>query len=383
MNRRQAALVTWGPLLVSTLLVLAACEGGAAKHEAPVPAGSVAVTRESETRPSASPVVPVVNAPATFADLAARADPAVVFVKTVQRGRSGQRTIIGAGTGSAFVYDKAGLVLTNNHVIDGATDIRVVFGKSHEVDAEVIGRDAPTDIAVLRVEGGEHVAIPLGNSDRTRVGDWVVAIGNPFGLSHTVTAGIVSAKDRTGDDVQLGDSSGYYNFIQTDASIHPGNSGGPLLNMSGEVVGISTAIRAEADRIGFAIPINMVKELLPRLVKDGYIRRSFMGIHVASLLPADLSRLGLDDANGALVRLVVPGGPAEKAGLALDDVVVNFEGHAIASPERLRWLVSLAGVGVDATLKVRRGRQVLIRKVTLAELPKSPQREAHRQFQLP
>jgi serine protease Do len=379
--------VTWGPLLVSTLLGLPACDHfsrpGPTKQDAAEPSGSAAVTRESEARPPALPALPVVNVPATFADLAARADPAVVFVKTVQRGRSGQRTIIGAGTGSAFVYDKTGLVLTNNHVIDGASDIRVVFGKSHEVDAEVVGRDAPTDIAVLRVEGSEHPAIPLGNSDRTRVGDWVVVIGNPFGLSHTVTAGIVSAKDRTGDDVQLGDSSGYYNFIQTDASIHPGNSGGPLLNTSGEVVGISTAIRAEADRIGFAIPINMVKELLPRLVKEGYIRRSFMGIHVASLLPADLSRLGLDDANGALVRLVVPGGPAEKAGLALDDVVVNFEGHAIASPERLRWLVSLAGVGVEATLKVRRGKQVLTRKVTLGELPKSPEREAHRQFRLP
>src|SRR5690606_37057850 len=247
------------------------------------------------------------------------------FVKTVQRGRSGQRTIIGSGTGSAFVYDKSGLVLTNNHVIDGASDIRVVFGKSREMSATVVGRDAPTDIAVLRVEAGELPAIPLGDSDATRVGDWVVAIGNPFGLSHTVTAGIVSAKDRTGDDVQLGDRSGYYNFLQTDASIHPGNSGGPLLSMSGHVVGISTAIRAEADRIGFAIPINMVKELLPRLLDEGAIRRSFMGVHVASLMPADLTRLGLDSSIGALVRLVVPGGPADEAGLAVDDVVVDFE----------------------------------------------------------
>jgi len=368
-------------------MALTACDGwslprAAKTDEAPSGPARTAAAASGATG-ARSPIVPVVNAPATFADLAARADPAVVFVKTVQRGRSGQRTIIGAGTGSAFVYDAGGLVLTNNHVIDGASDIRVVFGKSREMSAEVIGRDAPTDIAVLRVEARDLPAIPLGNSDATRVGDWVVVIGNPFGLSHTVTAGIVSAKDRTGDDVQLGDNSGYYNFIQTDASIHPGNSGGPLLNMAGEVVGISTAIRAEADRIGFAIPINMVKELLPRLVKDGYVRRSFMGVHVASVLPADLGRLGLADQEGALVRLVLPGGPAEKAGLALDDVIVNFEGHAIASPERLRWLVSLAGVGVEATLKVRRGKQVLTRKVTLGELPKSPDREPHRQFQLP
>jgi len=301
----------------------------------------------------------------------------------VQRGRSGRRTIIGAGTGSAFVFDKQGHILTNHHVIDGASDIRVIFGKSRELDAEVVGRDAPTDIAVLRVEEKNLPFVGLGDSDRTRVGDWVVAIGNPFGLAHTVTAGIVSAKGRTGDDVQLGDNSGYYNFIQTDASIHPGNSGGPLLNMAGQVVGISTAIRAEADRIGFAIPINMVKELLPRLLKDGFVKRSFMGIHVASLLPADLGRLGLERNTGALVRLVVPGGPADRAGLEVDDVVENFEGHPIESPERLRWLVSLAGVGVEATLKVRRNKELLTRKVTLGELPESPKQPRDRGFRLP
>lgn len=345
--------------------------------------GSASAAPGARSTAASSPVVPVPNAPASFADLAAKADPAVVFVKTVQRGRSGRRTIIGAGTGSAFVFDEQGHILTNNHVIDGASDIRVVFGKSREVEAEVVGRDPPTDVAVLRVEDKELPYIPLGDSDRTRVGDWVVAIGNPFGLSHTVTAGIVSAKGRTGDDVQLGDNSGYYNFIQTDASIHPGNSGGPLLNMSGQVVGISTAIRAEADRIGFAIPINMVKELLPRLLEEGFVRRSFMGIHVASLVSADLGRLGLERRVGALVRLVVPGGPADKAGLEVDDVVENFEGHPIDSPERLRWLVSLAGVGVEATLKLRRNRQLLTRKVTLGELPEPPKQPRDRGFRLP
>lgn len=375
---RASERVLFGSLIVAAGLGGCDRQSGSEsrEHSTATAASAVAVT------PTTS-IVPVAAVPRSFADLAARADPAVVFVKTVQRGRSGGRAIIGAGTGSAFVFDENGLVLTNNHVIEGASDIRVVFGKAQEFPAEVVGRDAPTDIAVLRVEGGKHPAIALGDSDRMRVGDWVVAIGNPFGLSHTVTAGIVSAKDRTGDDVQLGDSSGYYNFIQTDASIHPGNSGGPLLNMAGEVVGISTAIRAEADRIGFAIPINMVKELLPWLIKDGFVRRSFMGLHVASLLPADLSRLGLDDPSGALVRLVIPGSPAEKAGLALDDIVVNFEGHAITSPERLRWLVSLAGVGAEATLKVRRGKDLMTRRVKLVELPKSPERAAHRQFRLP
>src|SRR5690606_13756477 len=262
--QRSRAAPDSSRLAWALLLSLAACEGvslpGAKRTQGePAAVGSVASGRAAGPAagpaPARSPIVPVANAPASFADLAARADPAVVFVKTVQRGRSGQRTIIGAGTGSAFVYDKSGLVLTNNHVIDRASDIRVVFGQSREVGAQVVARDAPTDAAVLRVEAGELPTVPLGDAAATRVGDWVVAIGNPFGLPHTVTAGIVSAKDRTGDDVQLGDNAGYYNFIQTDASIHPGNSGGPLLNMSGQVVGISTAIRAEADRIGFAIPI--------------------------------------------------------------------------------------------------------------------------------
>ncbi len=368
MTRWQSSLVTSVWLLLTSLAQVACDDRPGARGM--IEAGPVPVA--SGPRATRNPIVPVANAPASFADLAAKADPSVVFVKTVQRSHSGYRPVIGAGTGSAFVFDKRGLILTNNHVIDGASDIRVIFGKSRELEAKVIGRDAPTDIAVLRVGDENLVPLELGDSDAARVGDWVVAIGNPFGLSHTVTAGIVSAKDRTGQDVQLGDNSGYYNFIQTDASIHPGNSGGPLLNMFGQVVGISTAIRAEADRIGFAIPINMVKELLPRLLKDGFIERSFMGIHVASLLARDLTRLSLDSPQGALVRLVVPGGPADEAGFAVDDVVVSFEGKEITTPERLRWLVSLAGVGFRATLKIRRGQDVLTRQVTLGRLPDSP-----------
>src|SRR5690606_6257174 len=163
---------------------------------------------------------------------------------------------------SGFVYDPDGLILTNNHVVANAADIQVTFAQDgRELKARVVGRDPPTDIAVLRVDAKGLSALPLGDSDKTRGGDWVVALGNPFGLSHTVSAGIVSAKGRTRDDVKGLDSSGYYNFLQTDASINPGNSGGPLLDTSGRVVGINTAIRARANNIGFAIPINMVREL--------------------------------------------------------------------------------------------------------------------------
>ena len=324
------------------------------------------------------PIQPGVNAPLSFAELAAKADPAVVFVKTLQeqRGRTGRRRVIGEGLGSAFVFDPGGLILTNNHVIENATDIRVIFGRSKEMAAKVVGRDPPTDIAVLSVEAKGLPHLSLGDSDSTRVGDWVVAIGNPFGLSHTVSAGIVSAKGRTANDVRgLGDGTGYYNFIQTDASINPGNSGGPLLDLAGRVVGINTAIRARANNIGFAIPINMVKELLPHLTRDGKVRRSAIGIRVSSLVAQDLDRLKLDEQNGALVRHVEPGGPGDRAGLQLDDVIVAFDGQEVAGPEKLRWLASLAGVGKTATVRVQRGGRAIDVKISLGELPELPAAE--------
>jgi serine protease Do len=205
------------------------------------------------------------------------------------------------------------------------------------------------------------------------VGDWVIAIGNPFGLSHTVSAGILSAKGRTGQDVRgLGDPSGYYNFLQTDASINPGNSGGPLLDMGGRVVGINTAIRARANSIGFAIPINMVKELLPFLLRAGKVQRSAIGIVASSLLTEDVSRLGLHDRSGVLVRSVVPGGAADNAGLQPDDVIVAFDGQPMLTPEKLRWVASLAGVGHLVTLRVIRGSRKFDLKVKLRELPEQP-----------
>ena len=348
--------------------------------------GSSASASASAANPVASlgpPVPPAksvlfpagATAPPSFADLAALADPAVVAVKTtlVQTGRTGSRRIVGEGQGSAFVYDPDGLILTNNHVIASASEIRVFFKNERDVEATVVGRDPPTDLAVLRVEGKDLPHLALGDSEAARVGDWVVAIGNPFGLSHTVSAGIISAKGRTRDDVRgLGDGSGYYNFIQTDASINPGNSGGPLLDLGGRVVGINTAIRARANNIGFAVPIDMVKELLPRLIRDGKVVRSAIGIRVVGITPAHQKRLGLSDQSGALVSGVNPGGPADKAGLATDDVILAFDGQPVVGPEKLRWLASLAGVGKHASLQVARGKRRFDLKVTLAELPEAP-----------
>ncbi len=321
--------------------------------------------------PVVSVVVPPADAPRSFADLAAKANPAVVYVQTLQEQKSprGSRRVVGEGLGSAFVFDPSGLILTNNHVIEHATEISVTFEGKRRMTATVVGRDSKTDIAVLRVEAKDLPYLPLGDSDATRVGDWVVAIGNPFGLSHTVSSGIVSAKGRTQRDVQgLGDPSGYFNFIQTDASINPGNSGGPLLDLAGQVVGINTAIRARANSIGFAVPINMVKELLPHIIADGRVRRSAIGIEILDLAPEDATRLGLADTAGALVKRVLPGGPGDRAGLRVDDVIVAFNGEPVEAPQRLRWRASLAGIGKAVPVRVVRGKRTFDLTVTLGEL---------------
>lgn len=365
----KGAVRLWFLVAVGLLLVLG-CDRKLSIGTRPLPSGAIPVASYVPPAPP-PPIVspPGAIVPASFAELAARADPAVVFVKTLQeqRGFAGRR-VVGEGLGSAFVYDPGGLILTNNHVIDGATAIRVIFGRTREMDATVVGRDPPTDVAVLRVEATGLQALPLGDSDGVRVGDWVIAIGNPFGLAHTVSAGILSARDRTIQDVKGLDEAGYYDFLQTDASINPGNSGGPLLDTAGRVVGINTAIRARANNIGFAIPINLVKEILPLLLKDGKIRRSALGVHVSSLLPEDLARLGLTSPQGALVRVVIPGGPADRAGLAIDDVILEFDSKVIDGPERLRWVASLAGVENTVVLRVARSRRLFDLKVKVGEL---------------
>jgi serine protease Do len=338
----------------------------------PAPSGAVLVQGAPIVNNSVQVVAPPgIQAPASFAELAAKADPAVVFVKTLQerRGITGRRQVVGEGVGSAFVYDPNGLIITNNHVIEGASEIYVVFGRKKQVKATIVGRDPRTDVAVIRVEEKGLPFLPLGDSEAVRVGDWVVAIGNPFALSHTVSAGIISARGRTIQDVKGLDESGYYDFLQTDASINPGNSGGPLLDTAGRVVGMNTAIRRAANNIGFAIPVNMIKELLPRLLADGGVKRSAIGVVVAPLMPEDRERLKLPDESGVLVSVVVPGGPADKAGLVVDDVILSFQGEALPSPDRLRWVASLAGVGKTVTLRVARGGRMFDLQLKLEALP--------------
>ncbi|HEU4533676.1 MAG TPA: trypsin-like peptidase domain-containing protein [Polyangiaceae bacterium] len=355
--------------------------GGAAGAPAgPVgglPPGAVPVAPgepQPQTRPVSAPVASVVlpggmSAPLSFTSLVRASDPGVVTVFSVVRG-PGRMGIEGLGTG--FLYDAAGYILTNNHVIAQANRISVRLADERRVEAKLVGRDPLTDVAVLKIDVPGLPILPLGDSDAIDVGDWAVAIGNPFGLSHTVSAGIISAKGRTREDLPDLDKPGvqsYFNFLQTDAAINQGNSGGPLLNLKGEVVGINTAIRANANSIGFAIPINMVKSILPALVRDGRVNRSAMKVQVNGVSEDDMRRLRRADRRGAIVRGVERGGPAERAGIAPDDIILAFNGTVVADPNELRWLASLAGVGQTATVRVARGDRVFDVRVVLVALP--------------
>ncbi len=386
--RRASVLL----LLVWMALAVLACgqgrtsSSGAAgvSSSSPLPPGALPATSEpassvAAVAPTAArPIVPVQTSsecmPVSFAPLARGANPAVATVKAkvFERGALTGRQRAVEGLGTAFVYDPDGFLLTNNHVVDGAADVSVIFDDGRELKATVVGRDKHTDVAVMKVDEKGLPAIPLGDSDVLEVGDWVVAIGNPFGLSHTVSAGILSAKGRTRDDVKGLDPSGYFNFLQTDASINPGNSGGPLLNLKGEVVGINAAVRANANGIGFAIPINMVKQLLPMLLRDAKIRRSAIGVVVDFLTPVQAERLKRPDRKGALVKDVLPGGPADRAGLSPDDVILAFDGKSVSDPNELRWLASIAGVNRVITLRIARLERVFDVRVTLGELPEQP-----------
>jgi serine protease Do len=316
------------------------------------------------------------GAPTGFADLAERVSPAVVSIRTSHTvtgmhqiprqfeeyfgfpfgGRQGQpRKREGAGSG--FVISPDGYIVTNNHVVEGSDEIIVAFTDGSELPATVTGRDPKTDVALIKVEADkELLTIALGDSDSARPGDWVVAIGNPFGLEHTVTAGIISAKHRR--DVTGGS---YEDFIQTDAAINPGNSGGPLINLAGEVIGINTAINPRANTIGFTVPINMAKHILPQLRFQGRVTRGWLGVVIQGLTPELAESFELGSEDGALVSKVLPDSPAEGAGIERGDVIVTFNGTSVGEWRDLPRLVgeTPAELSVDIVV-VRNGKQKTI-----------------------
>jgi len=272
--------------------------------------------------------------------------------------------------GSGFVISEDGYIVTNNHVIEDVDKITVIFEDETQLDATVVGRDPKTDIALIRVESDKKLfALPLGDSNAVRPGEWVVAIGNPFGLEHTVTAGIISAKHRV---IGWGN---YDDYIQTDAAINPGNSGGPLINLSGEVIGINTAINPQANTIGFAVPIDMAKAILPQLRTAGHVTRGWLGVMIQKITPELAEEFELNSESGALVSKVDPDGPADEAGIERYDVIVEFDGKPIADLSELPRVV--AATPVDKTVDVvvvRDGKRKTLR-TNVGELPQPEMNE--------
>ena len=258
--------------------------------------------------------------------------------------------------GSGFIIDKDGNILTNNHVVRGADEIFVTLSDGETLPASIIGRDERTDVAIIKIKGRADLpTVQLGDSDIAQVGDWVLAIGNPFGLGQTVTAGIISAKGR-----HIG-AGPYDDFIQTDASINPGNSGGPLFNTKGEVVGVNTAIVQSGQGIGFAIPVNMLKPMLPQLIKSGKVSRGYLGISIQDVPPPLAQTLGLKAKQGALVSDVIPASPAALAGIMPGDIILAYDGKSINNSAELPLVVSQSPIGKIVQIDfLRRNKKITV-----------------------
>ncbi|MCZ6684735.1 MAG: DegQ family serine endoprotease [Candidatus Dadabacteria bacterium] len=291
-------------------------------------------------------------------------DPFDDFFKKFFGGDSPQQEFKRQGLGSGFIMSKDGYVVTNNHVIDKASDIEVILQNGDKYEAKVVGKDPKTDLAVLKFEPDQEIQeVHFGDSDNLRIGDWVIAIGNPFGLGYTVTVGIVSAKGRS---LGLG---AYDDFIQTDASLNPGSSGGPLFNLKGEVVGVNTAIVARGQGIGFAIPIDMVEFVIEQLKSGGKVVRGWLGVYVQKVTPEIALSFGLNEDEGALVSDLAPDSPAEKAGIIRGDVIVEYDGQKVNDVSDLTNMAAVTPPGTEVSVKVIQDGKTKNMKVKLEEFP--------------
>jgi Do/DeqQ family serine protease len=376
--------------LAGFLLVLASAAAGYLVRDRMISAPAAA---PAVVRPSGAPALPD-SLQAAFVGVAEKLRPAVVNIGTVHRSRARRAPAPPPGTddpffqdffkqffgsdnpaqrpefrlpsmGSGVIIDKRGLILTNFHVIKGADEITVRLSDKREYRGKVMGVDPKTDLAVVRFEPDHELRVAtLGDSDVLKVGEWAIAIGNPFGLDQTVTVGVISATGRSDVGVAT-----YENFIQTDASINPGNSGGPLINLKGEVVGVNTAIVAAGQGIGFAIPINMVRRVVDQLVEKGKVVRGWLGVALQPLSKELVQTLGLPGSEGALVASTIPGSPAAKAGLQQGDVVLSYDKTPIEDSHHLQRLVAETRVGKAVALEVWRKKQRVQVTATVAEVP--------------
>jgi serine protease Do len=269
------------------------------------------------------------------------------------------------GTGSGVVIDQRGYILTNNHVVEDADEVKVSFIDGKTVDGKVIGTDPKSDLAVVKVNGVDVKSARLGDSDAMQIGEWVIAIGNPFGLDHTVTVGVLSAKNRSGFQ-----SGHYEDFLQTDASINPGNSGGPLVNLDGEVVGINTMIAGIGTGIGFAVPSSMARPIVDQLINGGKVRRPYLGIYMQDVTPEMAKGLGgKAPEKGALVSQVQPGSPAEKAGVKPGDVIERVDGQPVDGSKSVQKTVLSKKIGQKIDLELWRDGKSMKLSPTATELP--------------
>jgi serine protease Do len=312
------------------------------------------------------PVRPSAQAP-SFAEIVSRVNPAVVHVTVIESDRPGAEPgpelPRGArrGEGSGFVVDPDGYILTNQHVVAAPERIRVRLSDKRELPATLVGADPSTDLALLKVEARGLPSLPLGDSDQLRVGEWVCAIGNPYRFDHSVTVGVVSSKGRKIYDLS------FDAYIQTDAAINPGNSGGPLINAAGEAIGINSAVSIQGQGIGFAVPINVARDVLKQLRSRGRVTRGYLGIQLQELDP-DLGRLlGLESARGAMVLDVLPGEAAEQAGLARYDVITAVSGQRVEDGDQLVRTIAARAPGSEVALEVFRNGRRLDLRARLAE----------------
>lgn len=399
-NTRPSAMKQ--PLLYLSLIVLGAgtvVAGDRFLAAQTISQPALALTPSAETISQAAPASPLAGLvdPNFISNAVQRVGPAVVRInssRTVARQPMPEglddpffRRFFGSGSdsadpsssrvergiGSGFILDSKGLILTNAHVIDGADSVTVTLKDGRTLIGKVLGEDRVTDVAVVKIDADNLPTIKLGNSDQLQPGEWAIAIGNPLGLDNTVTAGIISATGRSSAQVGVPDQRA--SFIQTDAAINPGNSGGPLLNQQGDVIGINTAIRANAQGLGFAIPINTAKRIADQLIATGRVDHAYLGVQMVTLTPELKQNLNSDpnspltvqDDRGVLVVRVVPNSPAAKAGVRTGDVLAKIGQQAVTSSEQVQQIVEATRIGDDLPLELRRNGAV----VTVAVKPEA------------